>query len=719
MPTKEAKLPPKMSQMSSLPQARGVRKVRFDVYEVDPRAGELRKHGYRVPLEDRPFRALLILLEQAPELVTREELQQQLWPADVFIDFDHGLNKAIGKVRRALNDSADQPRFVETVGRRGYRFIAPLTPMDRQDAGVIAMPAVTEAPEIPRRSGRALGVVAAATCAVLLLAFLLRPSMPKPEVARIVQLTKSGEAWPLEPMATDGPRLYYQSMSPDASGATWRVKQVLLNGNEETVIPGTADRVHTVRIRGLSPDDTEFLALSPSGKQTPGDQWMAATLPVVGGSPRRLGNLIADDVTYSHDGSTLAYARGKQLFLSNPDGTGSHLLATAPGDIGYVSWSPDDRRLGFTVWTEQQTLWVVGADGRGLHQRLFNWQGKSLECCGSWTPDGRYYVFRSRRDSASNLWALEEKSDWWRRGNRDPVQLTFGPMNYYQPLPSRNGKTIFAIGTLPGGELVRYDAKQRNFVPFLGGLSADFVTFSKDGQWIAYVTLPERTLWRARADGSEPFQLSSAPLQVESRPSWSSDGKQIAFAARRPGELLRLYMVSVDEGNPEPLPPERWSQTTPDWVPGEDSLIYGVLPGFDRPSDIALYRTDLRTHRDEKIPGTDGLYDPIWSPDGHFLAALDAANQCLFLVDIKTGKRTKLSQPAVYPIWSPDSQYLYFGAQAHEILRVRVSDGIEEKVLDVPFRVASSDFDLTPDGTPIVLREHGHFDVYSLSLATP
>jgi DNA-binding winged helix-turn-helix (wHTH) protein len=99
-------------------------KLRFDVYEADPHAGELRKYGYRIRLEDRPFRALLILLQHAQEVVTREELQKQLWPADVFVDFDHGLNTAIAKIRRALNDSADEPRFVETVGRRGYRFVA-------------------------------------------------------------------------------------------------------------------------------------------------------------------------------------------------------------------------------------------------------------------------------------------------------------------------------------------------------------------------------------------------------------------------------------------------------------------------------------------------------------------------------------------------------------------------------------------------------------------
>jgi len=98
-------------------------KLRFDVYEADPRSGELRKHGIRIRLEERPFRALVILLKHANELVTREELQEELWSSGVFIDFDHGLNTAIRKIRQALNDKADEPRFIETVGGRGYRFL--------------------------------------------------------------------------------------------------------------------------------------------------------------------------------------------------------------------------------------------------------------------------------------------------------------------------------------------------------------------------------------------------------------------------------------------------------------------------------------------------------------------------------------------------------------------------------------------------------------------
>src|SRR5271167_3138065 len=118
-------------------------KLRFDAYEANPRSGELYKHGVRIPLEERPFRALLILLRGANELVTREELQTQLWPSDTFVDFDHGLNTAIRKIRLALNDRAIAPRFIETVGRRGYRFLSVV----EQGPGAAPERTVAERPE--------------------------------------------------------------------------------------------------------------------------------------------------------------------------------------------------------------------------------------------------------------------------------------------------------------------------------------------------------------------------------------------------------------------------------------------------------------------------------------------------------------------------------------------------------------------------------------------
>ena len=112
--------------------------VRFGLFEVDLRAGEVRKDGLKLKLQGQPFQVLAALLERPSDVVTREELRQRIWPAQTFVDFDRGLNKAINKLRDALGDCADNPRFVETLARRGYRFIAPL--QGRETAGPASAP---------------------------------------------------------------------------------------------------------------------------------------------------------------------------------------------------------------------------------------------------------------------------------------------------------------------------------------------------------------------------------------------------------------------------------------------------------------------------------------------------------------------------------------------------------------------------------------------------
>jgi serine/threonine protein kinase len=567
-------------------------------------------------------------------------------------------------------------------------------------------------------SRRRAWIVAIAACAILtVLAYRFRPAMPPPQVSSVVQLTKSGGVRSVEPILTDGPRVYYQSIGPLATG--WQLRQVLLKGHDDTPVAISPGKFY---VRGLSPDDSEFVAVSDDAEQSP--VWK---LPVAGGSPRRVGNLLADDVSWSHDGNWLAYSQGNQLFLAKSDGSSPRHLVTmsdASTDIEYPRWSPDDRKLRFTVASGgpggsvldpiKQSLWEVDADGRNLRELRFNWPGSPMECCGDWTADGRYFVFTSAREGHSNIWALQEKSDWWRRPTPLPIQLTYGPVDFYQPLPSRDGKSIFAVGVQPFGELVRYDPNAKNFLPFLEGRSLGHLSFSHDGQWLAYVSYPEGTLWRSRIDGSEPLQLTFAPLQVGG-PRWSADGKFIAFHAIRPGQQWKNFVISADGGNPEQFPSEPMSEAVPDWMPGRDALTYSRSYGAESP---ALYLFDRKSGRSEKIPGTDGLYAGIWSPDGKYLAATDAATDALLLVDLKTGKRTKVAGRMAWPTWSADSQYIYFVRWGVGwISRVRVADGEEEKVLEVPFRVAPWPFIVAPDGSLILLREHGRYDIYALSLS--
>src|SRR5271168_4282897 len=174
--------------MEAAPQ---IRKTRFGPYEVDLRSGEVHKHGIRLKLQDQPFQVLAILLEHSGDVVTRDELRQKLWPADTFVDFDTGLNSAIKKLRDVLSDSADEPRYIETLPRRGYRFIAPVengplpasAPVERRLATV---PPVGPKPAL---SNKRRVIVAAAVAGLLIVAglttwrvFFARPALTATDV---------------------------------------------------------------------------------------------------------------------------------------------------------------------------------------------------------------------------------------------------------------------------------------------------------------------------------------------------------------------------------------------------------------------------------------------------------------------------------------------------------------------------------------------------------
>src|SRR6266567_1005917 len=135
--------------------------IRFGIFEVDLQAGELRRHGSKVKLQEQPFQVLTMLLERPGEFVTREELQKRLWPADTFVDFERGLNRAINKLREALVDDADTPRFIETLPRRGYRFLAPVETAGTRELEGAGSSQLAIVP--PGRPHKAEGVVSSVT----------------------------------------------------------------------------------------------------------------------------------------------------------------------------------------------------------------------------------------------------------------------------------------------------------------------------------------------------------------------------------------------------------------------------------------------------------------------------------------------------------------------------------------------------------------------------
>src|SRR6516165_2694688 len=191
-----------MAPQSQLPQF-----LRFDVFAVDVRAGELRRNGAKLKLQEQPFQVLCALLEHPGELVTREELRSRLWPADTFVDFDHGLNAAIRRLREALSDSAELPRFVETVARRGYRFMAHVidTASDANGSSARRVHAAT----IGSKRWVWIPAAVAAVAISAALIFWLNRLPAVPIVEAVTQLTDDGEPKSsFSRMVTDGVRVY-------------------------------------------------------------------------------------------------------------------------------------------------------------------------------------------------------------------------------------------------------------------------------------------------------------------------------------------------------------------------------------------------------------------------------------------------------------------------------------------------------------------------------
>src|ERR1700751_837544 len=168
--------------------------IRFGIFDVDLRAGELRKHGLKIKLQEQPFQILQILLEHPGEVVTREELQRRLWASDTFIDFEHGLTNAIKRLREALGDSAETPRYIETLSKRGYRFIAPVTNGNRDEAKVEKVSTGAPASDVSERSApyRRLRipvlVAAGLAVVVLLLAYAGTKKPPRSQKIRLAVL---------------------------------------------------------------------------------------------------------------------------------------------------------------------------------------------------------------------------------------------------------------------------------------------------------------------------------------------------------------------------------------------------------------------------------------------------------------------------------------------------------------------------------------------------
>jgi Tol biopolymer transport system component len=480
-------------------------------------------------------------------------------------------------------------------------------------------------------------------------------------------------------------------------------------------------------IFNISPDGSKLLVgelKGFSGASTP--MW---ALPTLGGPPSRLADLQGTGGAWSPDGRKLIFTNDTTLYVANADGTASRKLADLPGplaggavDATSPAWSPDGQTIALNLYdpkTQLVYLWGLYADGTNLHRMFPDWHTSAGDCCGSWTADGKYFVF----ESGGQIWAAREQGSLFYKVNRDPVQLTAGTISYSLPVPGKDGKMLFAIAGFRRAELQRYNVKSKAFESFMGGLSAQDLGFSKDGQWVAYSSYPEGILWRSKLDGSEKLQLSSSPIYA-SLPRWSGDGKTILFFDVQPGKVARIYAVPAAGGAPQPLlPNDSGPQGDPYWSPDDKSVIFGG-PGGGYPTMIRILNMD--THQIETVPGSDGLFSPRWSPDGSYVAAMRGDSAGLSLFDVKTRKwATLVSDIVAYPCWSHDGRYLYFQRLGDklDVVRMAIPNGKIEEVVSLKGFPQTGIYGfwlgLTPDDSVLIPKDAGTQEIVSMGWNSP
>jgi Tol biopolymer transport system component len=592
-----------------------------------------------------------------------------------------------------------------------------MTPANSAAAPALAPDSVLPKPPLP------LWASIVATCALVAgIIFWLQSPLPPPKLVNRTQVTRDG--LPKTNVLSDGSDLYLS----ETLERRHIISKVSIGGSSVSTLalPFTGAVGYAI-----APDRSSILLSVREGSQDA--LW---TYPLAHGTSRRFQST-GRNATWAPDGQHIAYARNSTLWVANSDGRDARELATVEGTVFYPRFSPDGRRIRFSVGNTLQnsstsSLWEIGADGAALHSLFKGWHEPPGECCGSWTSDGRYFIFQvsqSRPANVTNLWALAEPTKHsYRKPGASPIQLTNGPMSFGMatPDPNRNNK-LWALGVQPAGEFVKYEQGSKQFVSLLPGISGTDLDFSRDGKWVAYVAIPQGTLWRCRTDGSDRLELTT-PSQHAALPRWSPDGKQIIFMSVEPGKAWKTLVVPATGDAARQLIAGESNQVDANWSPDGTRVVFGDEWSAHNP---AIQILDLKTGTISIVPGSEGLFSPRWSPDGRFIAALSIDFTKLMLFDFRLQKWSPwLVEPAgavSYPSWSADSRYLYFEdlvTGEDSIRRIKIGEAKPESVVVLeglerypgPLGLWNG---RTAEGSQVFVRDRSTQEVYGLDLDLP
>jgi Tol biopolymer transport system component/DNA-binding winged helix-turn-helix (wHTH) protein len=569
------------------------RAVRFGVFELDVRSGELRKAGVRIMIQGQPLQVLIVLLEHPGELVTRDELRARLWPADTFVDFEHGLNAAVKRLRDTLGDAADTPLFIETVPRRGYRFSAPVerlsndpnlsslsnppssydgvSPSSAHLRAASTMPAVMA----PRRR-RTLAIVAVVVAVILValagvawLALRFRPPEQRPQVVPLTAL--SGNE-------------YCPAISPDGNqiAFSW-VGEKRDNIDIYVMLVGSTDvkRLTTNPVPEYCPSwspDGRRIAYMRQSPPAPGvGTYVIHVMSALGGSDVKLSDVpVWGPLAWSPDGNYIVAALEP---VSGRGRTGIYLFPVAGGEPRAItagtnpvfdragSFSPDGRRVAYArctaSWHNTCDVFVVEVDRTfapaGPPKQLTRHASFDMSSI-AWTRDGRYVIYDVLDAGFSYLWRA--RAD----GREPPERIEAAGLGAFGPRTAPSVDRLVFVRDRSEDDVYRFDVGGSSRPLLTSSMSDSNAHFSSDGQRVTFCSNRSglsKEVWIAAADGSGAQQLTHGPGRWQCSPHWSPDGRWIVFDSKGDDGHSHIWRIDADGGLPQQVTTGAGDQNVP------------------------------------------------------------------------------------------------------------------------------------------------------------
>ena len=600
----------------------------FGVFEINPHTRELRKHGVKLKLQEQPLQLLLLLLERPGEIVTREEIQKRLWPENTYVDFDNAINSSVRKLRDALSDSSENPRFIETLARRGYRFVAPVSRFASVgEPGVQWEPAGQRAQtpaDATAARDRKRPLIWIAGLAVILLGALgtvlwwipksnqSRSETPEPAVP----LTGNRGYEGLPAFSPEGTRVAFSWRPPGEQVSNIYVKLVGQGEAVQLTANATDDFAPA-----WSPDGVWIAFL----RARQGSHAAIMIMPALGGREREVAEVSLSTHELLHDWEAtnapapfLAWSGDAHWLLSLEQSTvygarsivrvsvetGAKRVLTSPpkgtnGDGG-LSISPDGKTLAFTrtFGLFEKDIFIASLSEDMLLKRApirLTFDNKQIDGL-AWTSDGNSLVFSSSRRGRRELWQMSVRP----RG--EPVRLIAAGDEPREVAVARQGNYLVYTHQVSDWHIwrMRLQGKQREQAQlFISSTRMEHLArYSPDGRRIAYQSgrSGDQEIWVCNADGSHPVQLTAVRNAWAGSPRWSPDGQKITYDSNVSGNW-HIYVIDAQGGQAVQLTRSNAQEFRPSW--SRDGRW--------------IYFCSVRTGQPQvwKIPATGGTQVPV------------------------------------------------------------------------------------------------------------